>query len=375
MAWYDVLNISGLWNSGTPVPVDDTNRLPTTSKIADSAGAIVDPATETTVASRASEATLALVKAKTDNLDLAMTALRDALRGASSKDLSTVQARLDLLLSEATGALIKAKTDNLDITLTAHANLVKNGKTLADIWNTLQLQRELSESIWTDNTGAYFVRRVVIDESAGTFTVTWTDVNGNASAGPGTGSKPLSSPDRDVVQSLFTATAGGTGYSSGDILARCLIIDNSVTPPSIVATLWFNITLGTSIGTPTPGSFRQDQALTDAELRASPISVAGLPTALKSDRLQVDGHVLARYKFHNSDDANLPSYFGFLAVDGSWYIMKQDSAGVTRYANLSNNPTINGGPAVSYGNGTTTNEPWTNRATLNYALITTLTGL
>lgn len=29
MAWLDVLNIGGLWNGGTPVPVDSDNPLPT----------------------------------------------------------------------------------------------------------------------------------------------------------------------------------------------------------------------------------------------------------------------------------------------------------------------------------------------------------
>lgn len=28
MAWKDVLNIAGLWNSGTPVPIDNANPLP-----------------------------------------------------------------------------------------------------------------------------------------------------------------------------------------------------------------------------------------------------------------------------------------------------------------------------------------------------------
>lgn len=187
-------------------------------------------AKETTLAARASEATLVAVKARTDNLDITLSALRDALRG---------------------------------------------GKSLSDIWQSLQLQKELSESIWTDNSGAFFIRRVVIDEIGGTFTVTWTDVNGNASVGPGAGQKPLSSPDRETVESLFSAIAGGTGYSSGDILARVLVIDTSIVPPTIVATLWFNISLGTSIGTPAAGTYRQDLGLTDAELRSAPVPVSG----------------------------------------------------------------------------------------------------
>lgn len=42
----------------------------------------------------ATQTTLALIKAKTDNLDLAITALRDALRGTSSKTLTDLDTRL-----------------------------------------------------------------------------------------------------------------------------------------------------------------------------------------------------------------------------------------------------------------------------------------
>lgn len=67
---------------GTPTHVQvGTSALP--------AGA----ATEVTLAARSSEATLALVKAKTDNLDLALTALRDALLGVDSKTLSDIVAK------------------------------------------------------------------------------------------------------------------------------------------------------------------------------------------------------------------------------------------------------------------------------------------
>ena len=44
----------------------------------------------------ATETTLALIKSKTDNLDIALTALRDSLKGVSNKDFST----LDSLIQE-----------------------------------------------------------------------------------------------------------------------------------------------------------------------------------------------------------------------------------------------------------------------------------
>jgi len=90
----------------------------------------------------AQEATQALIKAKTDNLDIALTVLRDALRGASNKTLTDIEAntdqietkldtanthltnvetytdgiegKLDLVASQTTADLIRQKTDNLD---------------------------------------------------------------------------------------------------------------------------------------------------------------------------------------------------------------------------------------------------------------------
>lgn len=189
-----------------------------------------------------------------------------------NQPLTNAEAVALLLSKETTQLLIKAKTDNLDIALTALRDALTGGKTNADIWATLQLQKELSESIWTDNTLAYFVRRVITNEAAGTITVSWTDASGNAVAEPGAGKRPLSSPDREVVQSLFTATAGGTGYVTGDILTRCLVLDTSVVPPSIAATLWFNISTGLAISTPTTGTYRQDLGLTAQELTAEDLA-------------------------------------------------------------------------------------------------------
>lgn len=188
-----------------------------------------------TAAALAKESTLGSVKSNTDNLDIATSALRDGLRGGASK-------------------------------------------TLSDIWTSLQTQREISATLWTDDSGAHYVRRDVIDESAGSVTVEFTDESG-ALATPGSGLRPLASTDKETVESLFTATATGTGYAEGDILARVLVVDTSVSPPAISAT-WMNVTQGTIISAPTGGTYQQNAGLTDDELRADPIDVDVQKTAL-----------------------------------------------------------------------------------------------
>jgi hypothetical protein len=335
-----------------------------TLKIKNVLGAIFNPATEETLATRGSEATL-------------------ATRGS--------EATLATRATEATQLLVKAKTDNLDITLSALRDALKGGKTLSDIWTSLQTQREISTSLWTDDSGAKYVRRDIIDESTGTATISWTDESGNA-ATPGAGLRPLVALDKEVVESLFTATSNGTGYSSGDIIARVLLVDTSTTPVTLTAT-WMNVTTGAIISAPNAGHIDQYVGLTDQELavrlgdiadaeatgNGTVIAIAkrlrtllsgGLPTALKSDRLQVDAHVFARYKIAD-EAAGATAYYGFLANNGDWYIMREVAlTGEYRYANLSNNATITGGYS-----GAGADKAWANRATLTYGYLSALTGL
>lgn len=123
--------------------------------------------------------------------------------------------------------------------------------TLLAVKNALLAQIDISTSLWTDNTGAYFVRRDSVNEGTGTITVYFTDAAGNTVT-PGAGLRPLASTGKGIVQDLFDATAGGTGYSNGDILARAVIVDSSVNPPTASA-IWLNLSLGTVLSTPPTG--------------------------------------------------------------------------------------------------------------------------
>jgi len=192
---------------------------------------------------------------------------------ATEATLGQLKVVAESIAKEATQGLIKAKTDNLDISLSALRDALKGGKTLADIWTSLQTQREISTSLWTDDSGAKYVRRDVVDESAGSITISWTDESGNVAV-PGAGLRPLASTDKEVVESLFTATGAGAGYGAGDILARVLIVDTSVAPPALTST-WMNVTTGAVIAAPGAGTVDQFVGLTDQELRATPVPTEG----------------------------------------------------------------------------------------------------
>jgi hypothetical protein len=158
-------------------------------------------------------------------------------------------------LAKETGGNLAGILARADISTSALRDALRGGgaKTLTDIFNSLQTQREIATSLWTDDSGAKYVRRDVVDESTGSITVSFTDELGNP-ATPGAGLRPLAATDKEIVERLFVATAGGTGYAADDVLARVLVIDTTQAPPAIEAT-WMNVTAGTIIGTPTPGSY------------------------------------------------------------------------------------------------------------------------
>lgn len=69
-----------------------------------------------------------------------------------------------------------------------------------------------------------------------------------------------------------------------------------------------------------------------------------------SDLLQFQSQ-MASYLVSDMDDASNPKYYGFLAKDGSWYIMKNDETAKSfRYVKGDSDFITN----------------WTNRTSLNY---------
>jgi hypothetical protein len=205
---------------------------------------------------------------------------RNPVTGASEFVDKTTDARNALKVEDQHTDLATATNQatilqKLNITLSELRDALRGGggKTLTDVWNSLQTQREIATSLFTDDSGAKYVRRDVVDESTGSITVSFTDASG-APAVPGTGLRPLASTDKELSEKLFEATAAGTGYAAGDILARVLVVDTSVSP-IVAEASWLNVSAGTLIGSPTPGSYKQDLGLTDAELRAEPLNVIG----------------------------------------------------------------------------------------------------
>ncbi|MHC5779300.1 hypothetical protein [Nostoc sp.] len=113
---------------------------------------------------------------------------------------------------------------------------------LTQILAAIKAQIDVASTVWTDNSGAFYVRRDLVNESNGTATVSFTDPLGNA-ATPGSGLRSLSN-NKTTLTDFYDVLTGGVGYSIGDLLARIAIIDTSTSTPTATF-IWLNFSLGT----------------------------------------------------------------------------------------------------------------------------------
>lgn len=112
--------------------------------------------------------------------------------------------------------------------------------TLVAIRNAIQAQISLASTLWTDNSGAFYVRKDSINQNTGVITVSFANPSG-AAATPGAGLKPVDATDSEVISTVYDAAAPGTGYSAGDVLISVSIINTSASTPT-AAFIWINQT-------------------------------------------------------------------------------------------------------------------------------------
>ncbi|MEH1790828.1 MAG: hypothetical protein V7L23_35995 [Nostoc sp.] len=147
----------------------------------------------------------------------------------------------DRLKTDGSGVTQPVSAANLPLPIGAATDT-----TLQQVRDAIKAQIDIASTIWTDNSGAFYVRRDLINEGTGAITVTFTDPSGTA-ATPGAGLHPLASTDKDTITDFYDVLTSGTGYSIGDLLARVGILDANSSTPSVTA-IWLNLSLGTILG-------------------------------------------------------------------------------------------------------------------------------
>ena len=161
---------------------------------------------------------------------------------------------------------------------------------LQAIKNAILAQASLAVLVYEDAVGVFVIRR---ETDAGV--ISFEDITG----APIVPTPPLVpvGHTKSVIQKFYDATALGVGYVAGDILCRLAIFDANL-PSFVPVFIWLNFTQGTTITTPTSGTYeaieenigaRQvgtwnvntglAQPLTNTELRATPVPITGTVVA------------------------------------------------------------------------------------------------
>jgi len=145
---------------------------------------------------------------------------------------------------------------------------------LQSIKSILQAQLDFTNSIWTDNSGAFYIRREIINEETGAVTVSYETPAG-VPAIPGAGLAPIGNTSTlSIENSPYTATNSGTGYNSGDILVHVFGISTATSVPTLLFSFWFNATSGVVMSSaPTSGTYAST-----IQPVSGTVNVSNLPT-------------------------------------------------------------------------------------------------
>lgn len=152
--------------------------------------------------------------------------------------------------------------------------------TLTAVLSAINAQIDIANSIWTDDTGVYYVR--VQESQGGVITVVFQTPTGSP-ATPGTGLRPAASASIEIVQSLYNAIASGTGYSVNDLISNALVINIDTPTPTILASIWFNITTSSAISAPASADIVQ-------VTQNIAVTSSVLPTGASTSALQTSGN-------------------------------------------------------------------------------------
>lgn len=163
--------------------------------------------------------------------------------------------------------------------ITVDTSLLAKETTLNNVLSAIQGNINFNETIWTDDTGAYFARRTT--QTGSSITVSYYSPNGSVytlGANPrpafGTSSSTSgggtsSTPDREIISNLYSCNNSGTGYTVGNNILRSDIVD--VNSLATIATFYFNTATKQNIAAPTPShlDYVTGQGYSTASLQTS----------------------------------------------------------------------------------------------------------
>lgn len=121
-------------------------------------------------------------------------------------------------------------------------------------------------TIWVDATAAnpvYYVRREIETQQSGVYSIVWENLDGTTASPTVSNLKAVGDVKGLTTENvIYTATAGGTGYVSGDILIHAFGLNTTTVPVTVAYSTWFNAGPSVANGTilsapPTGGTYAQ----------------------------------------------------------------------------------------------------------------------
>jgi hypothetical protein len=146
--------------------------------------------------------------------------------------------------------------------------------TLAAILAQIKSDRAIASQLFTDATGAAYLRVLSYNQETNSYESATLTLAG-APYTPTLPETPLSKSDLDTTETSWSIVTAGTGYSIGDVVSQYTFLSQS--PPTVVATLWFNQSTQLAISAPLSGHRRRTDGLaaTDATLATRALESGG----------------------------------------------------------------------------------------------------
>lgn len=152
--------------------------------------------------------------------------------------------------------------------------------TLLALKNAVQAQISISGTVWTDDSGAYYVRRDSVTQNG--ISVTFTSGATGATVTPGAGLRPVDAVDAEVVQTVYDVVTAGTGYALGDVLINVSIINTSATVPT-TAFIWVNRTAQAAMSTAPNMAHLVEHKQAVSIAGTVPVTMANAPAGAATD--------------------------------------------------------------------------------------------
>ena len=190
-------------------------------------------------------------------------------------------------------------SDQSAINVSSSGGALALDSSIQTLINTIKATADFESTVWYDKTtdpSTYYIRRESLNEGTGSITVSWENLDGSV-ATPTVANlvSTKTNPDVEVVTQMYLATAGGTGYSNGDLLSNVFGLDTTTTAtPTLKFNTWLNLTTGlTMASAPTNGTYTTAGG-------GSSSSVTVTASALPSNAAQETGGNLAAISTNTS---------------------------------------------------------------------------